>query len=49
LRNEGVGTLYSGWAPRKFEISMEGAVFLGIYDFAVNFGKENPPEWQHLR
>ncbi|GFZ49616.1 Putative mitochondrial carrier protein PET8 [Saitozyma sp. JCM 24511] len=49
LRNEGLGTLYSGWAPRTFAISMGGAVFLGIYDFASNFGKENPPDSQHLK
>jgi solute carrier family 25 S-adenosylmethionine transporter 26 len=40
LRNEGVRTLFSGWVPRTLHISAGGAVFLGIYDFAVNFGEE---------
>lgn len=40
LRTEGLATLFSGWVPRTLHISAGGAVFLGIYDFAVNFGKE---------
>jgi len=43
FRNEGVGALFGGWVPRTLAISFGGAVFLGIYDFAVNFGKENKP------
>jgi hypothetical protein len=30
--------------PRTTAIATGGAVFLGIYDFSVNFGKENPSE-----
>lgn len=41
VRNEGVKALFGGWFPRTFAISLGGAVFLGIYDLAVNFGKEN--------
>jgi hypothetical protein len=36
--------LFAGWVPRTSAIATGGAVFLGIYDFAVNFGKENPGE-----
>ncbi len=43
LRNEGPRALFGGWVPRTLAISFGGAVFLGIYDFAVNFGKENKP------
>ncbi|KAL1406427.1 S-adenosylmethionine transporter [Vanrija albida] len=39
LRNEGAATLFSGWVPRTLHIAAGGAVFLGIYDFAVNFGR----------
>jgi solute carrier family 25 S-adenosylmethionine transporter 26 len=44
FRNEGMAALFAGWIPRTSAIAMGGAVFLGIYDFAVNFGKENAPE-----
>jgi len=43
LRNEGPRALLGGWVPRTLAISFGGAVFLGIYDFAMNFGKENKP------
>lgn len=36
LRNEGPRALFGGWIPRTVAISCGGAVFLGIYDFAVN-------------
>ncbi|ORY34748.1 putative S-adenosylmethionine transporter [Naematelia encephala] len=42
-RTEGFSALFRGWVPRTLAISFGGAVFLGIYDFAVNFGKENKP------
>ncbi|WVO14341.1 hypothetical protein L204_101973 [Cryptococcus depauperatus] len=38
LRTEGPAALFSGWVPRTFAISLGGAVFLGIYDLASNFG-----------
>jgi solute carrier family 25 S-adenosylmethionine transporter 26 len=38
LRNEGPAALFSGWVPRTTAIALGGAVFLGIYDFAVHFG-----------
>ncbi len=38
-REEGIKTLFKGWVPRTLAISLGGAVFLGIYDFAVNFGR----------
>jgi hypothetical protein len=38
-RNEGMSALFGGWVPRTMAIAFGGAVFLGIYDFAVNFGK----------
>ena len=38
-RTEGFSALFRGWVPRTSAISIGGAVFLGIYDFAVNFGK----------
>jgi len=44
FRNEGFAALFAGWIPRTSAIATGGAVFLGIYDFAVNFGKENPSE-----
>lgn len=37
---EGVGALFSGWVPRTIAIGAGGAVFLGIYDFCVNIGRE---------
>jgi solute carrier family 25 S-adenosylmethionine transporter 26 len=37
LREEGPSTLFRGWVPRTVAISLGGAVFLGIYDAAVNF------------
>ena len=43
IRTEGPSALFGGWVPRTLAISLGGAVFLGIYDFAVNFGKENKP------
>jgi solute carrier family 25 S-adenosylmethionine transporter 26 len=36
-----MAALFKGWVPRTSAIAMGGAVFLGIYDFAVNFGKDN--------
>lgn len=44
FRNEGFAALFAGWIPRTTAIATGGAVFLGIYDFSVNFGKENPSE-----
>jgi solute carrier family 25 S-adenosylmethionine transporter 26 len=44
FRNEGFAALFAGWIPRTSAIATGGAVFLGIYDFSVNFGKENPSE-----
>jgi solute carrier family 25 S-adenosylmethionine transporter 26 len=41
LKNEGPKALFRGWIPRTTAISMGGAVFLGIYDLAVNFGKDD--------
>lgn len=41
FRNEGAKALFGGWIPRTTAISMGGAVFLGIYDLAVNFGKDD--------
>lgn len=41
FKNEGPKALFGGWFPRTFAISMGGAVFLGIYDLAVNFGKDD--------
>ncbi|WVF68473.1 hypothetical protein IAT40_003240 [Kwoniella sp. CBS 6097] len=41
LRNEGPSALFKGWQPRCFAISLGGAVFLGIYDLAINFGMED--------
>ncbi|WVQ96020.1 hypothetical protein IAU59_003120 [Kwoniella sp. CBS 9459] len=41
LRNEGPSALFRGWQPRCFAISLGGAVFLGIYDLAINFGMED--------
>lgn len=38
-RTEGTKALFGGWVPRTLAISFGGAVFLGIYDFAINFGK----------
>jgi solute carrier family 25 S-adenosylmethionine transporter 26 len=43
-RNEGFSALFRGWQPRTLAISFGGAVFLGIYDFAVNFGKTRQEE-----
>ncbi|WWC92778.1 uncharacterized protein L201_007737 [Kwoniella dendrophila CBS 6074] len=40
LKNEGLSTLFKGWQPRCFAISLGGAVFLGIYDLAINFGMD---------
>ncbi|WWC73721.1 uncharacterized protein I206_107693 [Kwoniella pini CBS 10737] len=40
LQNEGPSALFRGWQPRCFAISLGGAVFLGIYDLAINFGME---------
>lgn len=42
--NEGVKTLFSGWVPRTIAIGAGGAVFLGIYDFCVNIGRERTEE-----
>jgi len=42
-RNEGLSALFRGGLPRTFAIAFGGAIFLGIYDFAVNFGKDNKP------
>lgn len=39
FRNEGPKALFGGWVPRTIAISLGGAVFLGIYDFTVNFGR----------
>lgn len=39
LKKEGPAALFSGWVPRTLHISAGGAVFLGIYDFVVNFGR----------
>jgi solute carrier family 25 S-adenosylmethionine transporter 26 len=44
LRTEGVGALFGGCVPRTFAISMGGAIFLGIYDFASHFGRADPAE-----
>lgn len=44
LRNEGPAALFSGWVPRTLHISAGGAVFLGIYDFCVNFRREGSTE-----
>ncbi|WVR08090.1 hypothetical protein IAU60_005136 [Kwoniella sp. DSM 27419] len=41
LQNEGPSALFKGWQPRCFAISLGGAVFLGIYDLAINFGMDN--------
>ncbi|ADV23383.1 solute carrier family 25 (mitochondrial S-adenosylmethionine transporter), member 26 [Cryptococcus gattii E566] len=46
LRTEGPATLFRGWVPRTFAISMGGAVFLGIYDLASNFGIKEEKEDQ---
>lgn len=42
-QKQGAKALFAGWFPRTTAISLGGAVFLGIYDFAVNFGKGNEP------
>lgn len=34
--NEGVGALFSGVIPRTIWISLGGAVFLGVYEGAVD-------------
>ncbi|OXG47922.1 solute carrier family 25 (mitochondrial S-adenosylmethionine transporter), member 26 [Cryptococcus neoformans] len=44
LRTEGPAALFRGWVPRTFAISMGGAVFLGIYDLASNFGIKEEKE-----
>lgn len=41
LRAEGPAALFAGWVPRTLHISAGGAVFLGIYDFAINFGQND--------
>ncbi|BEJ15912.1 hypothetical protein CspHIS471_0505170 [Cutaneotrichosporon sp. HIS471] len=41
---EGVGALFRGWVPRTIAIGAGGAVFLGIYDFCANFGRDRAPE-----
>lgn len=38
VRNEGFTALFAGAIPRTLAISFGGAVFLGIYDLAVNYG-----------
>lgn len=43
-REEGIYALFSGWQPRTFAIALGGAVFLGIYDAVVNWGKANRPD-----
>jgi len=35
-KNEGVGALFSGVVPRTMWISAGGAVFLGVYEWAVH-------------
>ncbi|KAI9638923.1 mitochondrial carrier domain-containing protein [Dioszegia hungarica] len=41
LREEGASALFRGWIPRTIAISLGGAVFLGIYDWAVNFQRND--------
>lgn len=42
FRTEGPKALFGGWVPRTIAISLGGAVFLGIYDFTVNFRRADP-------
>lgn len=49
LRNEGPAALFSGWVPRTLHISAGGAVFLGIYDFVINFGRPDGPAEPELK
>lgn len=37
---EGPTALFRGWVPRTIAIGAGGAVFLGIYDFCVNIGRD---------
>ncbi|CAD6579332.1 MAG: S-adenosylmethionine transporter [Tremellales sp. Tagirdzhanova-0007] len=48
LRTEGPRALFGGWVPRTLAISLGGAVFLGIYDFAISFGKANKPSGEDI-
>ncbi|KAK4688495.1 hypothetical protein P7C73_g1599, partial [Tremellales sp. Uapishka_1] len=43
LRQEGPQALFAGWKPRTTAISLGGAVFLGVYDFFINVGRDDAP------